>query len=262
MKYIITGGSGLIGKELVKRLSERGDTCIENFDVKEGDACYKDVKTISYFEPKQKVDCLFHLAAKCKINKCIEYPRLAKENVDNIYEVMEFCRREKIPKIVYFSSSRVLSKEKNSYTASKIYGEELVKAYHDCYGIDYLIIRPSTVYGKGDTTSRLMDIWVNNAKEDKDLFIHGDKDKTLSFTYLDDFIDGIEFALQGKWNRAYNIAGDEEKLSEVAYEIIKQIGSKSRVTYSKEDIAQPQKVSFKSDFYCPTRTREGIKCLI
>ena len=40
--------------------------------------------------------------------------------------------------------------------ASKIYGEEMVKAYCDCYGIKYIIIRPSTVYGPHiDFTSRL-----------------------------------------------------------------------------------------------------------
>ncbi len=259
MKYIITGGSGLIGKALETRLLKLGHECIENFDLKTG----KDVKDIKHFKTNKKIDCIFHLAANVKINKCVSFPELAKENVDGVFEALEYCRKNKINKFIYFSSSRVLSSERNSYVASKIYGEELCKAYHDCYGIDYLIIRPSTVYGPGkDESKRLIDVWINNARDNKDLIINGNLTKTLCFTYIDDFIDGVIEAMDN-YNREYNIAGSEEYLIDVANEIKKITSSKSKIRYKKTEIAQPQKVYLKSDFECKTTIRDGIKkCLI
>lgn len=140
----MTGHKGLIGSFLLKRLKELGHEPVLLIDERDGNNII-DFNQVSLDSP---ANMLIHLASFCKINQCIENPELAFENnVLGMHEVMEFCRRNKIPKIVFTSSSRILSPEKNVYTASKIYGEELVKGYKECYGIDYVIIRPSTVYG-------------------------------------------------------------------------------------------------------------------
>jgi nucleoside-diphosphate-sugar epimerase len=125
-----------------------------------------------------------------------------------------------------------LNKEKNPYTASKLYGEELCKSYKDSFGIDYLIIRPSTVYGpQWDETRRLMHIFIVNALENRDLVIYGDPDtKTLDFTYVSDFIDGVLLAMKGEWNKEYNISGSEEfKVFELAKTIVRLTKSKSKI---------------------------------
>lgn len=252
MKYIITGHKGLIGTALKSRLDYLGYECIYSIDKRDGqNAKWSD-------NWKHKADILFHLADNCKINKCIECPELAFENVRSIQSILEMCRKNKINKIVYFSSSRVLSKEKNPYTAGKLYGEELVKAYCKCYKIKYIIIRPSTVYGGHDETNRLINIWINNAIKGKNLEIYGDSTKTLSFTYITDFIDAIEKAIQGKWNKEYNIAGKEEYLYDVASQIINLTGSLSKIKIKPSEIQQPQKVNLKSDFKCKTSIKNGL----
>ena len=144
MQYAITGDKGLIGTYLKKRLDKEGHKCVLHIDQREGfnvmDLLFKETKL------SDKIDVFFHFAAQCRINEAIEKPILPhKNNVDGIFSVLEFCRKHKIPKIVVASTSRVLSKERNPYVASKVYVEELTKAYHDCYGIQYIIIRPSTV---------------------------------------------------------------------------------------------------------------------
>lgn len=254
MKYIITGQLGLIGSPLKRRLDSLGHKCVYQIDKK-----YDNIQLVENLidEKMRKADIVFHLADNCKINKCIDNPELAFENVRSIIAILEMCRRNNIKKLVYFSSSRVLSEEKNPYTAGKIYGEELCKAYYKCYGIEYIIIRPSTVYGGEDHTNRLMNIWINNALEGKNLEIYGDSSKTLSFTYIKDFIDAVIDSLK-KWNRAYNIAGDEEYVYDVATEIIKQTNSKSKIVIKPSELEQPQKVNIKSDFACKTSIKKGI----
>jgi UDP-glucose 4-epimerase len=261
MKYVITGHLGLIGKQLKKRLDSAGHNCELEIDLRKG----TDINDINELE-LEGVDIVFHLAAFCKINHSIGKPELAfKNNASGIYNVLEFCRINKVPKIVFFSSTRVLDKEKNPYVASKIYGEELVKAYHECYGIKYMIIRPSTVYGREDNTHRLMDVWIKNAKKDKPLVIYGDENKTLDFTYVDDFLDALEIALDGEWNKEHNISGKSElKLVDVAEEIIKQTKSKSGILFATPEISQPQNVNVKNtiDYTPKVDIKEGIRrCL-
>ena len=161
---------------------------------------------------------------------------------------MEFCRKNGIKRVMNFSSSRVLSPERNPYVASKLYGEELVKAYHDCYGIEFITVRPSTVFGPThDITSRLITTWIQDAMQGKTLRIFGDRQKTLDFTYVDDFVDGIEL-LTDRWdvakNEAYNISGHEEvALKDLAKIIGEEVGKRVRVRYEKQETAQPQRVS-------------------
>ena len=246
MNYVITGHKGLIGESLKARLDQK-HKCVGAFDQREG----FNINSLNGLElnpETQKTDILFHLAAQCKINQAIENPELPHlNNADGTHAVLEFCRKNKIPKIVNFSSSRVLSKERNPYVASKIYGEELVKSYAECYGIEYITVRPSTVYGPHkDITSRLMTNWCKSALNDGELVIFGDKDKTLDFTYISDFVDGIELLINN-WdntkNDSYNISGNEEvKLFELAEIIIDNTGG-GKLVYQDPEIAQPQKVN-------------------
>ena len=133
MKFVMTGHKGLIGSSLLSRLVDREDKPVLLIDKREGN----NVLDIDKMKLEDRADAFIHLASFCKINKTIENPELAFDNnVLGVYKVMEFCRKNKIPKIIFTSSSRILEEEKNPYTASKIYGEELVRAYSQCYGIN------------------------------------------------------------------------------------------------------------------------------
>jgi nucleoside-diphosphate-sugar epimerase len=267
--YAITGHKGLIGEFLKKRLDAEGYNCVLNIDQKEGfnvtDLLFKGMVL------NDKVDVFFHFAAQCKINESIAQPILPhKNNADGILSVLEYCREHKIPKIIVASTSRVLSKERNPYVASKIYVEELTKAYHDCYGMDYIIVRPSTVYGPTfDETSRLINNFITRALKGETLQVYGDKEKTLDFTYVEDFVDGIMLTLGAKWNKEYNVSGNEEiKIFDVAKEIINQTGSKSKIVFMPPEKAQPQNVSvdtieLKKLGYKPkVNIKEGIKRML
>jgi len=241
MNIIITGHKGLIGHYLKERLEKEGHKIIAAIDSRD-DSDISNLKSLKIDKP---VDLFIHAAAHCKINQSIENPELAhNNNSEGTFQVLEFCRKNKIPKIINFSSSRILSEEKNPYTASKLYGEELCKAYQQCYGIKYVIIRPSTVYGPfWDNTKRLIHKFVVNALEGKDLEIYGNPEtKTLDFTYIDDFIDGVMLAICQE-NKEFNISGNEEyNIFKLAQTIIAKTESKSKIKFLKEEIAQPQQV--------------------
>src|SRR3989344_5606804 len=262
MKFIMTGHKGLIGNFLLKYLEDRGDEAVLLIDKREG----KNVLNIEKIEFNGKIDMLIHLASFCKINKTIENSELAFDNnVLGIYKVMEFCKKNKILKVVFTSSSRILKEEKNPYTASKIYGEELIRAYSQCYGIDYVIVRPSTVYGPfNDLTERLIDIFILNALQDKELKIFGDKNKTLDFTYIDDFIEGFLIAMEQK-NKEFEISSGKSTSVDFIADFIIRLAGKGRKGFYSPEIAQPQNVEIdisavKKLGYSPkVSVEEGVK---
>ena len=274
MNFAISGGEGLIGECLKKRLLKEGHKCNLEIDIRKGSNILN-INDYGINMETQPIDIFFHLGAYCRIAKTIENPRLAHANNTNgVFEALEFCRLNKIKKFVYFSSSRILSPEKNPYTSSKIYGEELCKAYYICYGIEYLIVRPSTVYGEHhDLTTRLITKWVIRALRGDDLEIYGDEEKTLDFTHVDDFVDGIILLLEN-WEDAkldsYDICGDDHRhLTDVANLIARECGNKFvTITYFEPEIAQPQFVKIdiskiKKFGYNPKiKIEEGIRKLI
>jgi nucleoside-diphosphate-sugar epimerase len=135
-----------------------------------------------------------------------------------------------------------LSPEKNPYTASKLYGEELVKGYSQSYGIDYVIIRPSTVYGPfNDETTRLMDIFILNALQGKELKITRKPNSTLDFTYIDDFVDGMMLAMKEK-NKSFDISYGKGVSVEVVADYIISLAGQGVKNFYPVEIAQPQEV--------------------
>ncbi|MCU0642059.1 MAG: NAD(P)-dependent oxidoreductase [archaeon] len=242
MNIAMTGHDGLIGSVLKKRLEAQGHKFVLLVDERSGNS----LQDLEDLRVSEKIDMFIHAAAHCKINQSITNPKLPHiNNSEGTFHVLEFCRTHNIKKFLFFSSSRILSKEKNPYTASKIYGEELCKAYQQCYGIDYLIVRPSTVYGPfWDLTKRLVHIFITHALENKDLVIYGDpKTKTLDFTHVEDFVSAVLLALGGEWNKEYDISGDSEyNVFDLAQFIIKHTDSASQIQVAEPERAQPQKV--------------------
>jgi nucleoside-diphosphate-sugar epimerase len=272
--FAITGGEGLIGTTLKKRLEDKGDKCNLEIDLRKGSNILN-INDMDYNIKTQPIDIFYHLGASCRIAKCVENPNLSHmNNATGTFQALEFCRKNKIPKFVYMSTSRNLSPEENPYTASKKYGEKLCEAYKQCYGIENLIIRPSTVYGDNyhDLTTRLITKWVINAMKGEPLILYGDKNKTLDFTHVNDFVDGVEL-LVDNWdktkNKAYDICGnDQRKLVDVYNEIIKQTDSKSELVFRDAEKAQPQQIKIsiekiKKYGYNPkVKIEEGIQRLI
>ncbi len=267
MRFCMSGSAGLIGSKLKERLEKRGDKCVMEVDIRKGSNVLN-LNSIRLTPTTQQVDIMYHLSAHCKINEGTLNPDLPHQNNANgTYEALEFCRRNNIKKFLYLSSSRILSKERNPYVASKIYGEELCRAHTDCYNLEHIIVRPSTVYGEHhDLTTRLLTNWAINSLTGKDLEIYGDKNKTLDFTHVDDFVDGIEL-LVDNWgkskNTSYDICGEDcRKLKDVALLFGKE------PVYRDPEIAQPQQVKIdiskmKKFGYNPKiKLEEGVERLI
>jgi len=242
MKILLTGGKGLIGSKILERLR-----LFHNIDWvdKKGKS-----NTNNLYLSKTKYDLIIHCADNCIIREVIKDSTLAPENIAGTLQVLNLAKRTGCKKVIMFSSSRVESNNHNPYITSKKYMEEETKAYHECYGIDYIIIRPETVWGLNDNYVRVIPTWIINALQNKPLIVYGDKDKELAPIYVDDFVDlimGYITHFDIYKNDTYNIKGSPLKVREIIKTIKRITNSKSKVIYKKAELSQPQLCNNKYD---------------
>jgi nucleoside-diphosphate-sugar epimerase len=183
---LVTGGSGFIGSYILRRLAERGDTVI-NYDVREpgpeaawmlrpvgdqiqfasgGVESWGDlVAAVRAYQP----DGIVHTAAVVNTVLLAKRPSLAMTiNTGGTFNVLEVAHLFGIRRVVCFSSIGVLPSVQyqpidvnhpvflategpgsSFYGAAKAASEAFCWAYHQSFGVDFITLRPSAVYGFG-----------------------------------------------------------------------------------------------------------------
>ncbi len=225
MRVLVTGSSGQIGTNLALRLQRDGQDVI-GVDVRENSwtgavpTVWADLRTaadnIGFGGVAiPDVDAVVHLAAHAKVHQLVRQPHRALENAVMTFNVLELCRRRRLPLI--FSSSREVYGDvhrfdeypeatadfvytESTYSASKIAGEAFVYSYARCYGLPYLVFRFSNVYGRYDNDLqrmvRVIPLFTHSLLRGEPITVFGGDTKTLDFTYVDDCVDGVVSGLQ------------------------------------------------------------------
>lgn len=128
---------------------------------------------------------------------------------------------------------------RSSYDEGKRFAETLVANYRDIFNIDTKIIRLFRTYGPRmelDDDQMIPD-FVKAAMDNKDLVIFGDEGFSSSFCYIDDVIDAVVRVMGSELAGPINIGSDVRiNLSDLAYMIIRETASSSRVVYQPSNI--------------------------
>ena len=161
MRILITGSSGQIGTNLGLHLQAQGHFVFgidkrPNSWTDEIETLRQDLsipqhnfqRGIGDMKYPANLDAVVHFAAHAKVHELVEQPDRALENITMTYNVLEFCRQNKLPLIfsgsreVYGNIYQTLTDEsaadfavtESPYAASKISGEALIYSYAQCYG--------------------------------------------------------------------------------------------------------------------------------
>lgn len=256
---LIIGCCGFVGKHLTAELSKKHK--VYGFDLQLFDDLKNPTCLIDYFS-RINIDIIINLAAHCIIRESIANPHITfLNNVMGIHHLMETCRNTGTLRIIFTSSERVYDSKRcklpikedsplsslNPYVASKIYSEELIKAYQNCYGINYTIFRLSTVFGENDTTTRMLPNFIRSAINNRELKIFQKKKKTVDMTYVKDVVKAIKLAVDNKkdrfTNEIFNVSsGNEFQIEELADYIIKKVGKGKKRIVEEEYKTQPTRV--------------------
>jgi UDP-glucose 4-epimerase len=221
MKYLVTGGAGFIGSNLVDRLIIDGHdvTVIDNESSDSHDKFYWNDKANNYkynicdyemcsdvFE-RHKPDIVFHIAAEARIQPCIIDPLKAIEtNVLGTGIILQLCRKYNVKRIIYSSTSSAYGLKNtppltetmpndclNPYSVSKTSGEELCKMYSKLYGLESIIFRYFNVYGERQPLkgqyAPVIGIFLRQKKSGESLTIVGDGLQRRDFTHIEDVVN-------------------------------------------------------------------------
>jgi nucleoside-diphosphate-sugar epimerase len=229
MKFIVTGGAGFIGHNVVRQLEAQGHDCFILDNVTDYGFVPKDELAYLYDARTRRIDASVHHIDLCGHERVKEFfgnfasktdavihlasfPRQKVVSADPVWgaEVMgtglvnllELTKRYKIPKFVYVSSSMVYGTFFNGVTEDavcdpigqygimKYMGEKLVEDYTRRGCFDHVIVRPSAVYGEYDVNDRVVSKFMLSAIQGRVLKVNG-AGEVLDFTYVEDTAQGI-----------------------------------------------------------------------
>lgn len=253
MKIMVTGSNGFIGKHLVMRLLLLNHEVYE-IDKTEGNDLTK-VDCLSGID--DKIDIVYHLAAKVFVPDSYNYPRdFYYDNIVSTLNVLEFARKSNA-KFIYQSSymygpPKYLPIDEihpvfayNPYANSKLICEELCNGYHRDFGLQTFILRPFNVYGPGQTGNFLIPEIVKGAHEGK--ISLKDPHPKRDFLYIDDMVNALLSLIDYKGNhRLFNVGyGDSYSVSELS-NMVRGFSKKPvEVTFSNQ-----KRVSEVNDLVC------------
>lgn len=218
--YLVTGGCGFIGVNLVTRLTGRGGRVrvLDNLSLGKRedieplgvDLQVGDIRDLAAVEKACKdVDVVVHLAGHTRVVESVTNPELNFEiNAIGTMNVLRACRAAGVQKVIFASTGgAILGEQKppvhegmvprpvSPYGASKLVGEAYCSAFCGSYGLNTVALRFSNVYGpwsyhKGSVVAQFF----RNLMQGEPLAVYGDGEQTRDFLYVADLVDAIMLA--------------------------------------------------------------------
>jgi len=231
MKYLVTGGAGFIGSNLVDRLIENGHEVVvwDNYSTgkKENEnpkVAYINENIISCeYRVANGYDAIFHLAAEARIQPSFEHPLLThNSNVTGTIHVLEQARKNNC-RLIYAGSSSVYHDQyANPYSFTKMKAEEYCTLYNKIFNVPISIARFFNVYGprqlEEGTYATVIGVFEKQRREGKPLTVTGDGEKRRDFTHVDDIVSGLIAMSKQDWNaEVFNLGtGINHSINELA----------------------------------------------
>jgi UDP-glucose 4-epimerase len=223
-RILVTGGAGMIGSNLVKRLNELGPERIVILD--DFSSSYEwnlpkgpkikfvrgsildEEKLGSAF--KERPEIVYHLAAHFANQNSVDNPEKdLMVNGMGTLKVLEHARAAEVERFIYASSgcgiygsdSKIPFKEHDvsmklytPYQVTKMLGELYTNYFYNLYGLPIVNARFFNAYGPGEVPGRYRNVIPNFfywAMNKRPLPITGTGEETRDFTYLGDIVEGL-----------------------------------------------------------------------
>lgn len=287
MRFIVTGGAGFIGHNVVRQLEAQGHECftldsvtdygfvpaaemqyltrerkkrmrsnIHYIDLREHDRVKAFFSNFSF-----GCDAVIHLASFPRQKVVSANPVWGSEVMSTaLVNLLEITKHHRIPKFIYISSSMVygdfedqvnedvVCQPQGQYGIMKLMGEHLVKDYTRRGCFDHVIIRPSAVYGEYDVEDRVVSKFMLSAMRGETLKVNG-ASETLDFTYVEDAACGIvQATLSDKAvNGTYNITKSHSTSLLQAAQLAVKIAGRGEVLVRDKDADFPSRGALNID---------------
>ncbi|PSU32354.1 NAD-dependent epimerase/dehydratase family protein, partial [Photobacterium phosphoreum] len=277
-KVLIIGASGSLGSGICNEIRNDYDiigTYLNNsINIKNIKWLNLDITDEHSFELLDNdYDCVILIAGAMPATmKGYDQKKYFEVNVDGTLNVLEFCKKNNIPKFIYimtfsdrynkfYNGQPILSDESYSlnykgdhavYSISKVAACELIEHYHQEYNLQTIIFRIPTVYCYDDKINYYVDgvlktkayiQMIRSVIENKEIELWGDVSCAKDMPYIKDFSNLISLAIknnkaQGMFNAGTNIPVSLEEFVDNIIEVFSD-GNKISKIYKKGCSSQP-----------------------
>jgi UDP-glucose 4-epimerase len=251
MKYVVIGGAGFVGSNLVDFLINEGHevSVVDNLsNGKESNVNKKsklhilDISHASHLKELTNIftgkDGVFHLAALARVQPSIKDPiSFNQANVNGTLHVLTAARDANIKRVVYSASSSAYGDAKvfptpedhptdplSPYGLQKLIGEQYCRVFHHCYNLETVSLRYFNVFGERQSLDGayklVMGTFVHQKLQGKPLTITGDGEQRRDFTYVGDVVKANFLAMTSEnvgSGESINIGnGDNRSVNQIA----------------------------------------------
>ena len=266
-KFVVTGGSGFIGSNLVKFLLKKKFFVI-NIDKLSYAANPYNLKEVSknknYRFFKQDINNnikilkilnqfkpigIFNLAAETHVDRSIENPEnFIKSNILGVYRLLDAIKKylkenQKKIKLVHVSTDEVYgdikfgqrSNEKYSYNPSSPYSatkagaDNIIKSFVRTYKLPAVISNCCNNYGPNQFPEKLIPKLIFNIINNKSLPIYGKGNNSREWIHVHDHCEALlKIFFKGKIGESYNVGSSQDiRNIDIAKKLIHIIKNKS-----------------------------------
>ena len=215
-KYLVTGGAGFIGCNLVRYILERGHdvVVVDNFSTGKRQNVADFIDKVEFIEGDIRdravmdravkgVTAIFHEAALGSVPRSVEDPQTSHDvNVNGTLTVLESARAAGVKRIIFAASSSAYGDQEESpkhegmpprpispYAASKVACEGYMRAYAACYGLETLSLRYFNVFGAYQDPegpyAAVIPAFISRILRGQRPIVFGDGEQSRDFCYID-----------------------------------------------------------------------------
>ena len=217
--YVVTGGAGFIGSNIVQHLAEDGQEVrvVDDLSTGHRENLQSAAGRARLFEGSvcdgallrrafDGADYVLHQAALASVPRSVADPLATnRANVEGTLMVLDAARECGVRRVVYASSSSVYGdaptlpkredmtpRPKSPYAVSKLAGEYYCQVYNGVFGLETVALRYFNVFGpRQDPTSQyaaVIPIFIDCIVSGKRPKVFGDGEQSRDFTFVDDVV--------------------------------------------------------------------------
>ena len=242
MTYFVTGGAGFIGSNFLHYIKSRWEeeiVVLDNlsyaadleFIPKDKQFTFEwcDISNedqVNYLFKKYKPTKVFHFAAESHVDRSINnYRPFLESNIIGTINLLNASRdvqkfhhisTDEVYGSLEYDSANLFTEDtpydpRNPYSATKAGSDHCVTAWHNTYGIPYLITNCSNNYGPHQHIEKLIPLVITNALKDEVTYMHGGGHQIRDWLHVHDhcralvMLDDAEIV-----DEKYNIGGSCE----------------------------------------------------
>lgn len=218
MKYLVTGGAGFIGSNIVKELLKQGQDVrvLDNFATGKRENILPlmtnphltviegDLRSFHIVRTAVKgVDYILHQGALPSVPRSINDPITTNDvNILGTLNILEAAKEFRVKRVICASSSSIYGNSEtlpkietmpvnpmSPYALTKYAQERYCQIYYNLYGLETVSLRYFNVFGPNqDPTSQYSAVipkFIKLISEDKEPIIYGDGSQSRDFTYVE-----------------------------------------------------------------------------